>query len=121
MLVKQDEKLSESIEPNLYLEKGKRNGSGLVSLGKGFTYTKAPGVVRVVFVAVQNGLINMGHLKKQIRFLFFKMGTGSRKPIRWFDPVIDKNLPFLADVVAEYAADMQMDATRIFVDKEDRE
>ena len=35
--------------------------------------------------------------------------------------MIDKNLPFLADVVAEYAADMQMDATRIFVDKEDRE
>ena len=51
-------------------------------------------------------------------FSFYKMGTGNRIPIRWFDPVIDRNLPALADVVAEYAADMQIDATRIYIDRE---
>lgn len=49
---------------------------------------------------------------------FYLMGTGNRQPIRWFDPIIEKNLPKLADIVADYAADMQIDASRIFIDKD---
>ncbi len=102
MLVKQDEQLSESIEPNVYFRNGEAE--------------------RIGFSFAREGVyIHKGAGRGQGGFRGGSMGTGNRRPIRWFDPVIDKNLSFLADVVAEYAADMQMDATRIFVDKEDRE
>lgn len=44
-------------------------------------------------------------------------GTGNRKPILWFDPVIDKRIPQLADLVADYSATMQINATNIFIEK----
>ena len=121
MLVKQDEKLSESIEPNLYLEKGEAERIGFSFAREGVYIHKGAGRGQGGFRGGSKWTDKHGTLKRNKSAFFFKMGTGSRKPIRWFDPVIDKNLPFLADVVAEYAADMQMDATRIFVDKEDRE
>ena len=49
---------------------------------------------------------------------FLPDGNRQHQPIRWFDPVIEKNLPKLADIVADYAADMQIDASRIFIDKD---
>lgn len=44
-------------------------------------------------------------------------GTGNRKPKRWFDPVINNRLAQLADIVADYSATMQIDATNIFIEK----
>lgn len=121
MLVKQDEQLSESIEPNVYSRNGEAERIGFSFAREGVYIHKGAGRGQGGFRGGSRWTDKHGKLKETNPLSFFKMGTGNRKPIRWFDPVIDKNLPFLADVVAEYAADMQIDATRIFVDKEDRE
>jgi hypothetical protein len=44
-------------------------------------------------------------------------GTGNRRPIRWFDPVVDRRLSELADIVSVYSATMQIDATTIYIEK----
>lgn len=46
-----------------------------------------------------------------------KMGTGNRAEVDWFDSVLKSKMPQLADIVANYSATLQVDATRIFIDK----
>lgn len=45
------------------------------------------------------------------------MGEGPRPVFRWFDPVIEANLPALSDIVTSYWDTMIIDASRIFIDK----
>lgn len=118
MLVKRDEELSASIEPNIYKDKGEASRIGFSFAREGVYIHKGAGRGQGGFRGGSKWTDRYGQLKKTNPLSFFKMGTGNRKPIRWFDPVIDKNLPALADVVAEYAADMQIDATRIYIDRE---
>lgn len=40
-----------------------------------------------------------------------------RGGIKWFDPVIERRIPQLADIVANYSADIQLNAASIFIDK----
>lgn len=44
-------------------------------------------------------------------------GHGNRKPIPWFDPVIENRMTQLADLVSEYSATMQINATNLFIDQ----
>lgn len=46
-----------------------------------------------------------------------KMGTGNRQEVDWFDTELERKMPQLADIVADYSATLQVDATRIFIDK----
>ncbi len=46
-----------------------------------------------------------------------KMATGRRKPKRWFNPVLDNKVPQLADLIADYSASLQIDATRLYIDE----
>lgn len=39
---------------------------------------------------------------------FGKMGQGNRKAVHWFNPVLRKHLPTLADIAAEYCMDMSL-------------
>lgn len=118
MLVRQDEELSASIEPNIYREKGESSRIGFSFVREGIYIHKGAGNGQGGFRGGSKWTDRHGKLKQTNPLSFFKMGTGNRFPIRWFDPVIDKNLPALADLVAEYAADMQVDATRIYIDRE---
>ncbi|MDR1370802.1 MAG: hypothetical protein LBJ72_11865 [Dysgonamonadaceae bacterium] len=56
-----------------------------------------------------------GQLKETNPESFLKMGTGNRKPIEWFNPVIESQIESLADIVAEYSGDLQINATRIII------
>lgn len=47
----------------------------------------------------------------------FNQGTGKRRAMPWFDPVIERNINALADIVANYSADLAVDATHIFITK----
>ena len=118
MLVKQDEELSGSIEPNIYNKNGEAARIGFSFAREGVYIHKGAGRGQGGFRGGSKWTDKYGKLKKTNPESFFKMGTGNRRPIKWFDPVIEKNLPALADIVAEYAADMQIDATRIFIDRE---
>ena len=118
MLVRQDEELSQSIEPNIYAKDGEVNRIGFSFAREGVYIHKGAGRGQGGFRGGSKWTDRYGLLKKTNPLSFYKMGTGNRRPIRWFDSVIDRNLPALADLVAEYAADMQIDATRIYIDRE---
>lgn len=118
ILVKQDEVLSSSIDSNVHKEKGEPDRLGFSFAREGIYIHKGAGRGQGGFRGGSKWTDRHGKLKKTNPESFYKMGTGNRTPIRWFDPVIDRNLPALADLVAEYAADMQIDASRIFIDRE---
>ena len=118
MMVRRDEELSSSIEPNIYKKDGEAERIGFSFAREGVYIHKGAGRGQGGFRGGSKWTDRYGKLKKTNPLSFYKMGTGNRKPIRWFDPIIDKNLPALADLVAEYAADMQIDATRIYIDRE---
>ncbi|MDU1906655.1 MAG: hypothetical protein E6772_17960 [Dysgonomonas sp.] len=45
----------------------------------------------------------------------FKMGTGSRQPKEWFDPVVEQELLQLADLVSDFSAGLVIDTTTLFI------
>lgn len=117
MLVKQDEELSSSVEPNIYKYKGEANRIGFSFAREGVYIHHGAGRGQGGYRGGSKWRDKRGKMKMTNPLSFFKMGTGNRKQIKWFDPVIEKNLPALADIVSEYSADMQIDATRIFIDR----
>jgi len=117
MLVREDKKLSSSIEPNIYNKKGEAERIGFSFAREGVYIHKGAGRGQGGFRGGSKWTDRYGTLKRTDPFSFYKMATGNRTPILWFDPVISANLPTLADIVAEYAATMQLDATRIFIDR----
>lgn len=44
---------------------------------------------------------------------YSKNPEGSRKPVDWFNPILDKTIPELADQIAEVNADAVVNATRM--------
>lgn len=121
MLVREDRRLSASIEPNIYTYKKRKDGEaeriGFSFAREGVYIHKGAGRGQGGFRGGSKWTDRYGALKKTDPASFYKMATGNRTPILWFDPVISANLPALADIVAEYAATMQLDATRIFIDR----
>lgn len=45
-----------------------------------------------------------------------KMNSGKRHAFPWFNPVLDNELPKLADIAAEYFTNMAVNAAGIFID-----
>ncbi len=48
---------------------------------------------------------------------FGKMGQGNRKAVHWFNPVLRKHLPTLADIAAEYCMDMSLNLAGLFLEE----
>lgn len=46
-----------------------------------------------------------------------KMNSGNRQSIDWFDKAVEKKLPQLADIVGNYSATLQVNATKIYIDR----
>ena len=118
LLVQKDVFLSDSLEPRIYKSKGETERVGFSFAREGIYIHKGAGRGQGGFRGGSKWTDKYGKLKKTNPDSFYLMGTGNRHPIRWFDPIIEKNLPKLADIVADYAADMQIDASRIFIDKD---
>ena len=117
LMVRHDEELSASIEPRIYSKYGEPNRIGFTFAREGVYIHKGAGRGQGGFKGGSRWFDRFGVLKKTDSDSFGKMGSGKRKPKLWFDPVIRQNLDALADIVAEYSADMQVDATRIFIDR----
>ena len=45
------------------------------------------------------------------------MGTGSRTPFPWFDPIIRARIEALSDIAVKYFDTMVIDATKIYIEK----
>jgi hypothetical protein len=104
--VKRDVYLSDSLKANLYYDR---------------KYAKE--VNRVGFSFVREGIYihkgagrGQGSIKYRDPASAGLQGTGNRKPIKWFDPVVASRLPRLGRIVTDYSATMQINATNIFID-----
>ncbi len=117
MLVKQDRLLSESITPNLYYDNkyGKEvNRVGFSFAREGIYIHKGAGHGQGGFSGSRWYNIHGEQKSTQLSSLM-KMGTGNRIPIEWFDPIIEQELPQLADLIADYSPTLHMDATTIYI------
>ena len=90
----------------VYIHKGAGRGQG------GFTGSKWSYLKRINGIEINTGIIrhtNPDSLGKQ--------NEGNRLAYHWFDPIIKKCLPELADICTRYFDTMLIDATKIYIEK----
>lgn len=90
----------------VYIHKGAGHSQG------GFTGSKWSYQKRINGIMINTSIIrhtNPDSLGKQ--------NEGNRHAYRWFDPIIKKRLPELADICTRYFDTMIIDATRIYIEK----
>lgn len=117
-LIDRDLLLSNSITPkvyydNKYAKEANRIGFSFVregvythkGAGKGQGGTKG-----------SNWYNLKGELKSTQLGSLMKMGTGNRQPKEWFNPIIENQLPQLADLVSDFSASLALDTTTIYID-----
>ncbi len=118
-MIKRNVYLSDSLKGNVYYDSKYAREANKV----GFSFAREGIYIHKGAGRGQGGTIGgrwidrYGRMKTRSDSSAGLQGTGSRKPIRWFDPVIDRRLPQLADLVAEYSVTMQINATNIFIDE----
>lgn len=117
-LVKRNVYLSDSLRANLYYDNKYAKEVNRV----GFSFAREGIYIHKGAGRGQGGYIGgrwinrHGQRKERAPESAGLQGTGNRKPIPWFDPVITNNLPRLIDIVVEYSVTMQVDATNIYID-----
>lgn len=117
-LVKRDVYLSDSLKANLYYDRKYGKEANRI----GFSFAREGIYIHKGAGRGQGGIIGgkwidrHGTLKQRAAESAGLQGTGNRKQIRWFDPVIEGKLPQLADMVANYSATMQINAANIYID-----
>ena len=115
--VKRDVYLSDSLKANIYYDKkyGKEvNKVGFSFAREGIYIHKGAGRGQGGYIGGR-WINHHGQRKRRAAESAGLQGTGNRKPIEWFDPVIESRLPRLADIVADYSAMMQLNAANIFI------
>ena len=117
-MVKRDVRLSDSLKAKLYYNRKYAKEVNRV----GFSFAREGIYIHKGAGRGQGGLTGSrwidrhGTMKSRAAESAGLQGTGNRKPLRWFDPVIEGRLPQLADLVADYSATMQINATNIYID-----
>lgn len=115
-MVKKDNKLSSSIRPNFYKDKTTKEINRI-----GFSFRREGIYLHYGAGKGQGGFQgskwtdSYGTLQKTNPDSYGKMGTGARHSVDWFNTIIKKEIETLADIVAEYSADLIVDATRIYI------
>lgn len=118
-LVKRDVYLSDSLKANLYYDTRYAREVSRV----GFSFAREGIYIHKGAGRGQGGVIGgrwidrFGSQKSRSPESAGLQGQGNRKPIPWFDPVIENRLPQLADLVADYSVTMQIDATNLFIQR----
>lgn len=117
-LVKRDVYLSDSLKANIYYDT--RYGREVSRVG--FSFAREGIYIHKGAGRGQGGVIGgrwidrYGNQKSRSSQSAGLQGYGNRKPILWFNPVIESRLPQLADLVSDYSATMQINAINLFID-----
>lgn len=107
-MVSEDKKLSSSLKNNYYAD-GKSWSGRLAEIDRiGFSF-KPEGVY--IHMGVGRGYHRSGGVTTRTS----KTNTFGRKPIQWFNPVIEKHVAELDKIVSEYADDLVINCTRIYL------
>lgn len=118
-LVERDVSLSDSLKANLYYDT--KYGREVNRVG--FSFAREGIYIHKGAGRGQGGVIGgrwidrYGRQKSRSAESAGLQGHGNRKPIPWFDTVIENRLPQLADIVAEYSSTIQINATNLFIEK----
>lgn len=118
-MVKNNIGLSESIKEKVYFNR--RGGKEAQRIG--FSFLREGIHIHKGAGRGQGGMIGStwidrhGHKKTRAPESAGKMGQGNRQKKEWFDSVVDKRLPQLADIVGNYSATLQVNATKLYLDK----
>jgi len=117
--IRRDVSLSSSIKDNVYYNrKGGKEAErvGFSFLREGIYIHKGAGRGQGGVIG-SNWIDRHGTKKRRSPESAGKMGGMNRQPNEWFDSVVDMKLPQLADIVGNYSATLQVNATSIFIDK----
>lgn len=117
-LIDHDLILSDSIKPNIYYDHKYAKEANKV----GFSFVREGVYVHKGAGKGQGGTkgskwYNLkGEQKSTQLSSLMKMGTGNRQPKEWFDPIVEKEVPQLADLVGDYSASLIIDTTTLYID-----
>lgn len=117
--IRRDVSLSSSIKDNVYYNrKGGKEAErvGFSFLREGIYIHKGAGRGQGGVIG-SNWIDRHGTKKRRSPESAGKMGGMNRQPNEWFDSVVDMKLPQLADIVGNYSATLQVNATSLFIDK----
>jgi len=118
-MVERDVSLSDSLKAKIYYDRTyakEANRIGFSFAREGIYIHKGAGKGQGGYIG-SHWIDRHGQRKERAPESAGLQGTGNRRPIRWFDPVVDRRLSELADIVSEYSATMQINATNLFIEK----
>ncbi len=110
--------LSGSIRPKVYYDKKyakEANRIGFSFNREGIYIEKGASRGHGGYMGGSKWYNRKGELKNTLSSSLMKMGTGNRPVMPWFNPVIEQRLPQLADLIAEYSATLELNATNIYI------
>lgn len=108
--VKRNVYLSDSLKANIYHDEkyGKEvNKVGFSFAREGIYIHKGAGRGQGGYIGGR-WINRHGQRKQRAAESAGLQGTGNRKPIEWFDPVVESRLPRLFDIILEYSAGMMI-------------
>jgi hypothetical protein len=118
-MVERDVSLSDSLKAKIYYDRTyakEANRIGFSFAREGIYIHKGAGKGQGGYIG-GHWIDRHGERKERAKSSAGLQGTGNRRPIRWFDTVLDRRLSELADIVSEYSATLQVDATNLYIDK----
>ncbi len=114
--VQRNYKLSDSLKANIYKKNKETNRVGFSFAREGIYIHKGAGKRQGGYIG-SKWITKKGEEKFRSPDSAGRMGKGRRRPILWFNPVIDRKLPQLADIISGYSADIVLDSTNIYIDE----
>lgn len=113
--VKKDKDLSASIRVSYQLKRGELSAIGFSFLREGAYIYHGAGRGYGGDGSRTQWYDKYGRMRKADADSLYKAGTGNRKQINWFNPVIDANIEELADIVADYSSTIALDLSNIYM------
>lgn len=114
-LVKRDILLSDSIRGNIYYD----NKYGREVNRIGFSFAREGIFIHKGARRGRGGVVGSSWIDRHgVRKSRALSSAGKQSGgIQWFDPVIDRRLPQLADIIADYSGTLQLNAANLFIEK----
>lgn len=118
-LMDQDLLLSKSIKPRVYYDRQyakEANRIGFSFEREGIYMHKGAGRGQGGFKGGSSWYNNKGERKQTLTSSLMKMGSNNRQAKEWFDPIVEREVPQLADIVSDCSVSLVINATNLYID-----
>ena len=113
--VRRDRNLSKSIRVSYRLQKGELSAVGFNFIREGAWIHYGAGKGYGGDGSRTQWYDPYGKVRTARQDSLYKAGTGNRKAINWFNPVIERHIGELADIVAAYSSDITINLSNIYM------